>query len=359
MMPAAGPASRRPSPSRTSRISRITSRRWTREAVDAKAELHRRFADPVPGRCRARSRRRLRREPRGAARNARHRSDRHHAPARLRRPRRPGSRKRPGGHRRRDRAATPAQSAGIHEPAAPRRKRQRKPKQPLSARRHLSRVQRFASARHASRDLGVPGRRAHQRAVRRHGELGSDPGLRDLDDQPHSRFEPLVRSEHARRRAVDPDQERRAVSGNGVVAYDDGDANASSVNRTRTSQRGYGFSTQAALTSGNLPGGRNLVIVGGGYDRSASDFRQSYQLGGFNADRSAAPTGAETEIVNLDGGSATASLFATDTHSPSPRWHFTGSARYNVTRVRTVDGLSPPLPPPATGLGDEPRFFKF
>ncbi len=40
---------------------------------------------------------------------------------------------------------------------------------------------------------------------------------------------------------------------NGVVAYDDGDPNASSVNRTRTSQRGYGFSTQAALTSGSTP----------------------------------------------------------------------------------------------------------
>ena len=145
---------------------------------------------------------------------------------------------------------------------------------------------------------------------------------------------------------------------NNVMAYDDGDPNASSVNRTRTSQRGYGFSTQAALTSGNLSGARNLVIVGGGYDRSASDFRQSYQLGGFNADRSAAPTGAETEIVNLDGGSSTASLFATDTHSPSPQWHFTGSARYNVTRVRTADGLSPPLPPPAAGLGNDLTFMK-
>jgi outer membrane receptor protein involved in Fe transport len=145
---------------------------------------------------------------------------------------------------------------------------------------------------------------------------------------------------------------------NNVKAYDDGDPNASSVNRTRTSQRGYGFSTQAALTSGNLSGARNLVIMGGGYDRSASDFRQSYRLGGFNADRSAAPTGAETEIVNLDGGSATASLFATDTHSLGPRWHFTGSARYNATRVRTVDGLSPPLPPPAAGLGNDLTFSK-
>jgi len=139
----------------------------------------------------------------------------------------------------------------------------------------------------------------------------------------------------------------------GVAPYEDGGPAdpASSVNRTRTSQRGYGFSTQAAITSGDPPGRSNLVIVGGGYDHSASDFRQSYQLGGFNADRSTAPTGAETEIVNLDGGTSTASLFVTDTHSPGPHWHFTGSARYNVTRVRTVDGLSPPLPPPAAGLG--------
>jgi outer membrane receptor protein involved in Fe transport len=146
----------------------------------------------------------------------------------------------------------------------------------------------------------------------------------------------------------------------GVVPYEDGAPSdpASSVNRTRTSQRGYGFSTQAALTSGNLSGPRNLVIVGGGYDRSSSDFRQSYQLGRFNADRSAAPTGAETEIVNLDGGSSTASLFVTDTHSQGPRWHLTGSARYNVTRVRTADRLSPPLPPPAAGLGSDLSFVK-
>src|SRR5436190_1804715 len=145
---------------------------------------------------------------------------------------------------------------------------------------------------------------------------------------------------------------------NNVTGYDDGDPNASSVNRTRTRQRGYGFSTQAALTSGDPPGRGNLVIVGGGYDRSASDFRQSYQLGGFNADRSTAPTGAETEIVDLDGGTSTASLFVTDTHSPNPRWHLTGSARYNVTRVRTADGLSPPLPPPAAGLRWNAALFR-
>ncbi len=158
--------------------------------------------------------------------------------------------------------------------------------------------------------------------------------------------------------AINGDVNEISDARNGVVPYEDGDPNASSVNRTRTSQRGYGFSMQAALTSGDPPGRSNLVIVGGGYDRSASDFRQSYQLGGFNADRSAVPAGAETEIVNLDGGTSTASLFVTDTHSPSPRWHLTGSARYNVTRVRTADGLSPPLPPPAAGLGNDLTFAK-
>ncbi len=144
----------------------------------------------------------------------------------------------------------------------------------------------------------------------------------------------------------------------GVSPYEDGDPNASSVNRTRTLQRGYGFSTQAAIRSEAASGQSNLLIAGGSYDRSASEFRQSYQLGGFGADRSATPTGAETEIVNLDGGSATASLFLTDTHSPAPQWHLTGSARYNATRVRTVDGLSPALPPPAAGLGSDLRFVK-
>jgi iron complex outermembrane receptor protein len=145
---------------------------------------------------------------------------------------------------------------------------------------------------------------------------------------------------------------------NNVMAYEDGDPNASSTNRTRTSQRGYGFSTQTALTSGSPSGRSNLVIVGGGYDHSASDFRQTYQLGGFDTDRSAAPTGAETGIVNLDGGSSTASLFVTDTLSPGSKWHLTGSARYNVTRVRMVDGLSPVLPPPAAGLGNDLTFTK-
>jgi iron complex outermembrane recepter protein len=145
---------------------------------------------------------------------------------------------------------------------------------------------------------------------------------------------------------------------NGVTPFEDGDPNASSTNRTSTDQQGYGFSTQLALTTEKAPGERNLLIAGAGYDHSDSAFSQTYQLGGFAGDRSAVPTGAETEIVNLKGESGTASVYVTDTYSPGERWHVTASARYNRTAIRTNDRLSPPLPPPAQGLSNDLVYAK-
>ena len=145
---------------------------------------------------------------------------------------------------------------------------------------------------------------------------------------------------------------------NGVTAFEDGDPNASSTNRTSTDQRGYGFSTQLAWTAEPVPGRRNLFITGATYDHSDSSFSQTYQLGQFGPDRSAQPTGAETEIVNLQGSSATAGLYASDTWSPSERWHVTASARYNRTAIRTSDTLAPPLPPPAQGLDNDLVYAK-
>jgi len=145
---------------------------------------------------------------------------------------------------------------------------------------------------------------------------------------------------------------------NGVTPFEDGDPNASSTNRTTTDQRGYGFSTQLALTTERTPGEGNLLVAGGGFDHSDSAFGQTYQLGGFGADRSAAPTGAETEIVNLKGESGTASVYLLDTYSPGPEWHVTASARYNRTAIRTSDRLSPPLPPPAQGLDNDLVYTK-
>jgi len=145
---------------------------------------------------------------------------------------------------------------------------------------------------------------------------------------------------------------------NGVVPFEDGDPNSSSTNRTSTDQRGYGFSTQLSWTGEPAPGERNLFIAGGTYDRSSSTFRQTYQLGQFDSSRAAAPTGAETEIVNLQGTSGTASLYLSDTYSPGERWHATASARYNRTAIRTGDRLAPPLPPPAQGLDNNLVYSK-
>ncbi len=154
-------------------------------------------------------------------------------------------------------------------------------------------------------------------------------------------------------RSGDVNQITDPRSSSSVTPYENGDPNASSINRTNTDQQGYGFSTQLALTSSREAEERNLLIAGAGLDHSASVFRQSYQLGGFGADRSTAPTGAETDIVKLDGASGTASLYVTDTYSPDPQWHLTGSARYNRTAIRTTDRLSPALPPPAQGLNND------
>ena len=145
---------------------------------------------------------------------------------------------------------------------------------------------------------------------------------------------------------------------NGVTPFEDGDPNASSTNRTSTGQRGYGFSTQLAWTTEKTPGERNLLIAGATWDHSNSSFRQTYQLGQFDADRAAAPTGAETEIVKLEGTSGTLGVYLSDTWSPGERWHLTASARYNRTAIRTSDQLAPPLPPPAQGLDNDLVYTK-
>jgi iron complex outermembrane receptor protein len=155
------------------------------------------------------------------------------------------------------------------------------------------------------------------------------------------------------RNTVNPDVNQVSDSRFGVSPYEDGDPNASAVNRTRLAQQGFGFSTHAAATREDDRGRRNVLIAGGGYDRSRSTFVQSYALGSFAPDRSAVPAGAQTDIVDLAGTSATASLYATDTFSPGGDWHATASARWNRTAVRSDDRLSPALPAPARGLDND------
>jgi len=134
------------------------------------------------------------------------------------------------------------------------------------------------------------------------------------------------------------------------VAYDDGDPTRPPSIAPAPAKGVTDSPRKRRSRAGNLSAARNLVIVGGSYDRSASDFRQATSSAVSTRPQRGA-TGAETEIVNLDGGSSTAKPVRQRTpHSQRARWHLT-ARRYNVTRVRTVDRLSPPCPRPPAGLG--------
>ena len=63
----------------------------------------------------------------------------------------------------------------LPESQVQRRQRQRERRQPVPARHQLPRLHRLAAAGHARGPLGVRRRRARQRVLRRHGQLGPDP----------------------------------------------------------------------------------------------------------------------------------------------------------------------------------------
>ena len=107
-----------------------------------------------------------------------------------------------------DRAQQFDRSSGIPATLSRQRLRQRDPGQPVPARRQLPRLHRVAAARHAAGAVGLHGRRAPQPALRRRRQLGPDSAGGHLDHSLDARVEPAVRAQHARRRAVDPDQGR-------------------------------------------------------------------------------------------------------------------------------------------------------
>jgi outer membrane receptor protein involved in Fe transport len=111
------------------------------------------------------------------------------------------------------------------------------------------------------------------------------------------------------------------------------------VNRTKSTERGYGLAGQLNWTTD-----ANLLIVGAGYDRSKVDFSQTSQL--FSQFNSARGVGGVLEDdvedeVDLIGRTYTGSLFATDTYNLTSKLALTGSARYNYTRVKNHDQLIP------------------
>ncbi len=122
------------------------------------------------------------------------------------------------------------------------------------------------------------------------------------------------------------------------------------INRTHTGQHNAGGSGQATWVQANDTR-NNQFTVGGGFDGSRVAFVQSSELGYLNADRSIEGTGVFADgigagnvdgepydaAVALNGRLHTASVFATDTLSPTAQWHLTLSGRFNQTVVHNRD----------------------
>ncbi len=126
------------------------------------------------------------------------------------------------------------------------------------------------------------------------------------------------------------------------------------LNRSSTRQSNYGVTGQVSF-AGDLGGNRNQFVVGGGFDKSRSNFQQTAQLGYLNADRSVTGipyfadgvTGGDVDgepfdtRVNLNGRIRTGSVFLANTTSFGTQLHLSVSGRYNHTEVNNRDFITP------------------
>lgn len=126
------------------------------------------------------------------------------------------------------------------------------------------------------------------------------------------------------------------------------------LNRTHTSQHNEGVSGQL-MRFDAVADRRNQLTVGAAFDHSGAAFAQSSQLAYMNPDRSFTPvqafgdgvTGGTVDgepydtRVDLDGRSATWSVYATDTMSFTDRVHVTVAGRFNRTSVENRDAIRP------------------
>lgn len=129
-------------------------------------------------------------------------------------------------------------------------------------------------------------------------------------------------------------------------AYEDAVLNATPLptetgvhNRTRTIQDGSGASLQW-----NLIDDRHTLALGVSHDQARVRFRQTAAEGVIDAGRGVSDL-EEDELENkLRGTTRTSSLFITDTYALTPALHLSASARYNYSRVKTIDELNPSAP---------------
>lgn len=125
-------------------------------------------------------------------------------------------------------------------------------------------------------------------------------------------------------------------------------ADSAAINRVRLQQTGGGVNVNHTWLSER----DDRFTLGASLDQTSSRYVQSYQLGIFNPDRSATATGVETESVNLTGRSATLSLYASSLSRIAEALDLSASARYNQSRVRTIEHNTP-QPAPALGLNND------
>lgn len=126
------------------------------------------------------------------------------------------------------------------------------------------------------------------------------------------------------------------------------------INQTRTNQHAAGFNVQANY-DGPLLGLPSQSLVGAALDVSRSHFTQGSELGYLNADRSITGVGAFGDGVNggdvdgapydtrvdLSGRTRTLSAFASSVLTLGAGTHLTVAGRFNHTRVRNRDAITP------------------
>jgi outer membrane receptor protein involved in Fe transport len=110
-------------------------------------------------------------------------------------------------------------------------------------------------------------------------------------------------------------------------------------NRTRSEQQGSGAAIQWNLTTE-----RQQLTLGATTDYARMQFGQSQEIGVIDSSRGISDLAAEQTLNSLHGSTRTHSLFLSDTYALNSTLHLTGSARYNLSHVTTIDELQRSAP---------------
>lgn len=134
----------------------------------------------------------------------------------------------------------------------------------------------------------------------------------------------------------------------GSVSFDPGNPNARDLdsencpganNRGKLEQDLFGLSLQYAFA----PMGAHQLTVGGQMEFGKSEFRRSYALGVFAADRTVRELHSPIEQVNVEADNNQFGLYIQDTYALNDKTTVLLAGRFNHATVKTIDRLSPVL----------------